>query len=165
MSTLQVANLNFEATANNQLVYNGSNTIVIRIGGANVASLNVSTLSFSTNLSANIYSVNTVSDQYGNIRNLPVANQTASYVLANSDSGRAISTNSGITVNGALIGVGSIFTIYNNSAASITITQGTGTMYLSGTATTGNRTLAQKGLVTLLCVDANTFVISGSGVT
>jgi hypothetical protein len=38
-------------------------------------------------------------------------------------------------------------------------------MYLAGTATTGNRTLAQRGLVTVLCVASNTFVINGGGLT
>jgi len=34
-----------------------------------------------------------------------------------------------------------------------------------GTANTGNRTLAQYGLCTLLCVASNTFVITGGGVS
>jgi hypothetical protein len=36
---------------------------------------------------------------------------------------------------------------------------------LAGTATTGNRTLAQRGVATLLCVASNTFVITGAGIT
>ena len=57
-------------------------------------------------------------------------------------------------------------TIYNNSASSQTITQGTSvTMYQVGTATTGNRTLAQRGLCTVFCVASNTFVITGGGLT
>jgi hypothetical protein len=39
------------------------------------------------------------------------------------------------------------------------------TMYLVGTATTGNRTLAQRGVATILCVGTNTFVCTGGGVT
>jgi hypothetical protein len=38
-------------------------------------------------------------------------------------------------------------------------------MYLAGSATTGNRTLAQRGIATILCVASNTFVCSGAGVT
>jgi hypothetical protein len=38
-------------------------------------------------------------------------------------------------------------------------------MYLGGTATTGNRTLAQRGIATVLCVTSNIFVISGAGLT
>jgi hypothetical protein len=36
-------------------------------------------------------------------------------------------------------------------------------MYLVGTSTTGNKTLAQRGIATVLCVGTNTFVISGGG--
>jgi basic membrane lipoprotein Med (substrate-binding protein (PBP1-ABC) superfamily) len=62
--------------------------------------------------------------------------------------------------------VGDVVSIYNNSAAAQTITQGASvTMYLAGTATTGNRTLAQRGVCTVLCVAANTFVIAGAGLT
>ena len=38
-------------------------------------------------------------------------------------------------------------------------------MYLVGTSTTGNRTLAQRGLATIVCVASNTFVISGGGLS
>jgi hypothetical protein len=61
---------------------------------------------------------------------------------------------------------GQAITIYNNSGSSQTITQGASvTMYLAGTSTTGNRTLAQRGVCTVLCVASNTFVISGAGLT
>ena len=56
--------------------------------------------------------------------------------------------------------------IINNSSSSQTITQGASvTIYQVGTANTGNRTLAQRGLCTLLCVASNTYVITGGGVT
>jgi hypothetical protein len=38
-------------------------------------------------------------------------------------------------------------------------------MYLSGTSTTGNRTLAQKGIATIVCYSSNTFIISGGGLS
>lgn len=43
MSSLQVANLHLESTANNRIQYVGSNTINIVAGGANVAAVNSST--------------------------------------------------------------------------------------------------------------------------
>jgi hypothetical protein len=62
--------------------------------------------------------------------------------------------------------IGDTVTIYNDSATAQTITQGASvTMYLVGTATTGNRTLAQRGLCTVLCVASNTFVVTGGGLT
>ena len=61
---------------------------------------------------------------------------------------------------------GDAVTIFNNSASNQTITQGTSvTMRQAGTANTGNRTLAQYGLCTVLCVASNTFVITGSGLS
>jgi hypothetical protein len=87
-----------------------------------------------------------------------------------SDAGKHINiTTGGVTVNVSTLAVGDMVTIYNNSASSQTITSGTSvTMYLAGTATTGNRTLAQRGLATVLCVTSGAsavYVISGAGLT
>ena len=74
-----------------------------------------------------------------------------------------------MTVNASIYSAGDVFTIYNNSSSSITITAGASvTFRLAGTATTGPRTLAQYGVATLLCVTGGatpTFVVSGGGVT
>ena len=92
--------------------------------------------------------------------------QTTAYQLAATDVGKVVSTNSAVTVNGAVLTAGFNCSIFNNSALAITLTSGAGaTIYIAGTATTGNRTLAQKGIATLLCVAANTFVISGAGLS
>jgi hypothetical protein len=60
---------------------------------------------------------------------------------------------------------GQNFVIYNASGSSQTITATGVTLRLAGTATTGNRTLPQRGLATVLCVASNDYVISGSGIT
>ena len=58
------------------------------------------------------------------------------------------------------------FTLTGDSGSNQTITQGGSvTLRLAGTATTGNRTLAQYGLCSLLAVGSNEFVISGAGLT
>jgi hypothetical protein len=102
--------------------------------------------------------------------NLPQLSKTSAYVLAAADRGKHISiTTGGVTVNVSTFAAGDAVTIYNNSASSQTITQGTSaTMYLAGTATTGNRTLAQRGVCTILCVTGGAsavYVISGGGLT
>lgn len=113
-----------------------------------------------------IISSSTVADAAGNLRDVPVVTKAAVYQLASADTGEGISTTANVTVNGAVLSTGFVATIFNNSAASITIVSGTGaTMYLVGTATTGNRTLAQRGLATVYMVGSNTFVISGGGLT
>jgi len=98
---------------------------------------------------------------------IPQNPQTTSYVLVASDSSKHISiTTGGVTVPQNVFSTGDAVTIFNNSAAEQTITQGSGvTMYLAGTALTGNRTLYQRGLATVLCYDSNSFVISGAGMT
>lgn len=107
-----------------------------------------------------------VADISGDLRSTPINPETTAYTLEASDTGLIISTNASVTVNGALLSPGYIATIYNNSAATITIVQGAGTtMYFAGTASTGNRSLAQRGLSTVACIDANTLVISGAGLS
>jgi len=99
--------------------------------------------------------------------NTPENAKTASYTLVVGDVGKYINiTTGGVTVPSGVFSSGDVVSIYNNSSSSQTITQGASvTMYLVGTATTGNRTLAQRGVVTVLCVASNTFVITGGGVT
>lgn len=109
----------------------------------------------------------TVTDSKGELRSVPQNSQTSAYVLIASDAGKHISiTTGGVTVNSGIFSIGDTITIYNNSGSNQTITQGTSvTIRQVGTANTGNRTLAQYGLCTLLCVASNTFVITGGGVS
>jgi hypothetical protein len=109
----------------------------------------------------------TLIDSIGNVRTVPLNSQTTGYTLVSTDSGKCISiTTGGVTVPASIFTAGQTITIYNNSASSQTITQGASvTMYNVGTATTGNRTLAQRGLCTVFCVASNTFVITGGGLT
>ena len=109
-----------------------------------------------------------VSDSKGELRTVPVNSQTTGYTVVAGDSGKFIS----ITTGGVTLATTTAFTtgqsvsIYNNSGSSQTITQGTSvTIRQVGTANTGNRTLAQYGLATLLCVGSNTYVITGGGVS
>jgi len=105
-----------------------------------------------------------LNDGIGNVRDIPQNSQSGAYTLVASDNGKHISiTTGGVTVPAGVFNAGNSVVIFNNSASSQTITQGASvTMYLSGTATTGNRTLAQHGLCTVLCYATNSFVISGS---
>ena len=102
-----------------------------------------------------------------NLLRIPGNSQTGAYVLTASDAGKHISiTTGGVTVNASVFATGDAVSIYNNSGSDQTITQGTSvTMRHAGTADTGNRTLAQYGVATILCVGSNTFVISGAGLS
>lgn len=70
-------------------------------------------------------------------------------VTAGVSAGQMYATTGGFTVStGSAAGL--TLYVYNNSASAITLTQGAGvTLRLSGTATTGNRTLAARGFATL----------------
>lgn len=98
---------------------------------------------------------------------IPQNSQTSAYTLVASDNGKHINiTTGGVTVPSGVFSAGNVVSVYNDSASSQTITQGSSvTLRLAGTATTGNRTLAQRGVSTILCVGSNEFVISGAGLT
>lgn len=109
----------------------------------------------------------TISDSIGELRTVPVNSQTSAYVAVASDAGKFISiTTGGVTVNSSTgFTTGQSMSIYNSSGSNQTITATGITLYQAGTANTGNRTLAQRGLCTILCVGSNTYVITGSGVS
>ena len=108
-----------------------------------------------------------ISDSKGGIRRVPGVNKTSAYTLAGADDGQHINiTTGGITVPSGQFAVGQAVTIYNNSNSDQTITQGSSvTLRKVGTTDTGNRTLKGRGLVTILCVASNDFVITGGGLS
>lgn len=142
----------------------------VSIGANEVTSAKLAanlTLSGNTTISGDLAVTGSITDSLGKVRAIPQNAKTSSYVLLATDNGQHISiTTGGVTVPASVFSVGDVVTIFNNSSSSQTITQGTSvTMRNAGTAGTGNRTLAQYGLATVLCVGSNTFVISGSGLT
>lgn len=110
---------------------------------------------------------NAVNDSKGNVRDLPINNQTAGYTASLSDAGGIIRiTTGGVTIPNNVFSPNQVFTIMNNSASSQTITQAAGvTLRLAATSSTGNRTLAGYGLCTVTCVANNEFLISGPGLS
>ena len=98
---------------------------------------------------------------------IPQNSQTSAYTLVAGDNGKHINTTTGgVTVPSGVFSAGNVVSIFNDSTSDQTITQGGSvTLRLAGSADTGNRTLAQYGLCTVLCVGSNEFVISGAGLT
>jgi len=94
-----------------------------------------------------------------------IVSKTSAYTLAVGDVGSIISiTTGGVTVPTAVFTSGDTILIYNNSTSSQTITQGSNvTLRLPGTSETGNRTIQQRGLVTVLCLASDEFLITGTG--
>jgi hypothetical protein len=109
---------------------------------------------------------NSVSDVNGSMRSVPANSQGSTYSLVIGDVGKFISASNTVTVPSGIFAAGDAVSIYNNTSSTQTITQGGGvTMYLVGTSTTGNRSIAQRGVATVLCVASNTFVITGAGLS
>jgi hypothetical protein len=101
-------------------------------------------------------------------KGLPLSGTTSGSLLG-TDRGKLVRASSGITwattsISGAALG--DVWTIYNNSAGNITITQGASTTLSFGPAGSGNRTLGVNGVATILYVGGSTQgVISGSGLS
>lgn len=108
-----------------------------------------------------------VDDADALLLSVPQNAKTAAYTLILADKGKHISiTTGGVTVPPSVFAAGDVVSIYNNSGSNQQITAGAGvTLRLVGTATAGNRTLAQRGLATILCVAPNEFVVTGGGIS
>jgi hypothetical protein len=76
--------------------------------------------------------------------------------------GECLAVSSGVTLNTSDMATSRCFSIYNDSASAITLTQGAGvTLRLGGTATTGNRTIAPRGMCTVWCNSATEAIATG----
>lgn len=143
-----------------------SNTVAAAFNTANAALANTNVV-LAGNLTStqSITATQGMADRVGDLRNLPVFNQTASYTISLADNGEVISITTGnVFVTANVFFAGNTVTVYNNSSANVTITQNTGvTLQWAGLSNTGNRILQQRGLATLVCVAANTFVLTGAG--
>jgi len=88
------------------------------------------------------------------------------YTIVLSDMGKHVSILSGglqIPANSTTaFPIGSTIVVYNNSAGDQTISIFTDTLRLAGTATTGNRTIAQRGVATLIKVATTEWVVTGN---
>ena len=108
-----------------------------------------------------------ISDSIGPLRRVATDNVSGSSGnLSVSDANKVLrvsSSNITLTIPPGIYTAGDMITFFNVSATNLTIAQGSGvTIYNSADGTTGNRTLAAKGLATLVCTASNEFVISGT---
>jgi hypothetical protein len=133
----------------------------------NVTAANVNTGHITA--TGSITSSDGISDSLGLLRSIPQNSKNTGYTLQATDNGQMINITIGnVTIPAGVFNspYGQTVSIYNNQNFSNTIVQGTSvTLRLAGTASTGNRTLARYGVATVICVAANTFVISGAGIT
>lgn len=82
------------------------------------------------------------------------------------DRGKCYVTTGNITCPNSVFAAGNYFYVYNNSASSVTVIQGTGvTLRWGGTTSTGTRTLAARGICQVLYITASEAIISGQGLS
>ena len=121
----------------------------------------------STTITGSVGASTTVADSStNNVRNVIQNAQGGTYTLVATDNGKHILASSTVTVPASIFVAGNTVAIYNNTGGGITIAQGSGlTLRQVGTGNTGNRTLAQRGLATVLFLSASEAVITGGGLT
>ena len=122
---------------------------------------------YGTTETASITAAGVISDSIGPLRRLGVhVHNAASYTLEIGDAGKLVreaTLGATLTVPQNVYSAGDMISIFNVSTGDNTIAQGTGvTLYNAADGTTGNRTLAAKGICTIVCTASNEFVISGT---
>lgn len=145
-------------------LYARGSTVYIVAGGIAVATASATGVDF---LEASIGGVAV------GYRDIPQNIQSGNYTLALTDRGKQIySANAGATaytipLNATVaFPIGSAVMMINNGTTAITVTPAGGvTLNQAGTGNTGARTLSTKGMVTIVKTAADTWFISGAGLT
>jgi hypothetical protein len=91
--------------------------------------------------------------------------QSSNTTMAAADTGKCITATGNVTIPNSVMTANSIVTIFNNTSTPITIVSSLSTLYLAGTASTGNRILAQRGLASVYFLSSTVGAISGAGLT
>ena len=105
-----------------------------------------------------------LTDDKGDVRTIVQNTQAGAYTLVAADAGKHILASGNITVPDSVFTAGQAITIINNTAGNLTITKGT-TLYNTADGNNANRTLATRGMATLLFTAADTAYISGAGLS
>ena len=158
-----------QASANSGFFTNGydgkfgtssNHPVYIQVNGS-------SKLTIATN--GDLTSTGVISDSIGPLRRLGIQGASGGFSLAADMAGKLIrSTGNGstLTIPQNVFSAGDMISIFNVSTGDNTIAQGTGTtLYNTADGATGNRTLAAKGVCTIVCTSTNEFIISGSQVS
>lgn len=96
-----------------------------------------------------------------------VPRSTTATTLAIGDRGKCVAVSAAINIPASVFAAGDCVSIYNDSGSSINITISAGTLRFAGTALTGTRSLASRGMATLwFNVGGATpeVIVSGAGV-
>jgi len=116
-------------------------------------------------ITAGAFVAGTVEDSKGNLRSIPQNTQGSTYTLVAADAGKHILASGAITVPNSVFSAGDAVTIVNNTGGDLTITKTITTMYLATDGTSANRTLATRGVATILFASGTVAYISGAGLS
>jgi hypothetical protein len=94
-----------------------------------------------------------------------VASGITTGTLSLSDVGLCVYASGAVTVPNGVFSKGHTVSVYNDTAGSISLGAGITTLRLGGTATTGARTLASRGLALIHFISGSEAVVFGTGVT
>lgn len=136
-------------SSNNDIVLGGNVIVLGQISSSN-----------------NSISPNGFFDNKGSLREFPTVTKATDYTLQASDTGNLVITSANVTVPSSVFTPGEAISIFNNSSANIFVLQGSSTtLFYAGSGVTGTRRMPQRAVATVMCVNANTFTISGTGLT
>lgn len=158
---LSLSRVNFNSAGNTVRFRNGSTTMfsytdLATTFGQPVVLSSTATIATAAYATANTGLANTAF--VDRLRDRPVAGSVG-------ERGAVSVITTGQTLNTGVT-AGTFFYIYNDSAGNLTITEGIGlTLRLAGTATTGNRTLAQRGWSSIWAKSTTEYIMSGDGVS
>lgn len=160
-------NGDLQASTIHLLAYDGTNFVCLNPLSFSLVN---GTLSGTFTCNGSLTTDNTTADEVG-FKGMPQNDQSGNYTLVLTDAGKHIKQNTSastvtIPANASVaFPVGSVVTIYNNSAGNISIAITSDTLLLAATASTGTRTLASVGVATALKVASTAWLISGSGLS
>jgi len=138
------------------------------VGTSDTQTLTNKTLSTGNTIDAGttISDTGTISAASPGFRGIPQLTATSARTLALADAGEHISITTGgvvIPANGSVaFPIGTTVVVYNDSASTQTISITTDTLRQAGTTNTGTRTLAARGIATLLKIKATEWVATGN---
>jgi len=158
--------LYIEANGDVQIVTNNTDVCAKFIKNGSVELYEDNDKKFETT-AAGVTVTGTVTDSKGDVRSIPINATTSSHTLIASDAGKCVTnTTGGVTVPQSVFSPGDAVTIINHSGSNITITQASGVnLYNTADGTTGNRTLASRGMATVFYQANNIAYISGAGLS
>lgn len=153
--------------------YNGTTKSAGKFDGGTTAPSNTTRLNYDGNLYANTFYASSTSSWGTNstvlstteytdrLLSIPISSTTTTAVLT--DKGKCIVITAGLTIPASVFAAGDIVSLYNNSAADLTITQGSGlTLRKSGSTTTGNLVLPLRGIASIWFLSATEAIMSGA---